>query len=121
MVAKHNSLRTARGNAPAGPDQIDQHRQAAGYVDRILKGEKPADLPVQASVKYEMVINFKTAKALGLVVPRRPCRGGPPSEAIRTLSRHRPRAEFDSIPDVSRSISTLTAGCLWRPVTPPSR
>src|SRR5262249_38174959 len=52
-----------------GPDLVDQFRRAAGYVDRILKGEKPADLPVQAPTKYETVVNLKTAKALGLTIP----------------------------------------------------
>jgi ABC-type uncharacterized transport system substrate-binding protein len=52
-----------------GPDFVDQYRRAASYVDRILRGEKPADLPVQAPTKYELVINLKTAKALGLDVP----------------------------------------------------
>jgi len=52
-----------------GVDIIDQFRQAAGYVDRILKGEKPANLPVQAPTRYELAINLKTAKALGLDVP----------------------------------------------------
>jgi putative tryptophan/tyrosine transport system substrate-binding protein len=52
-----------------GPDSVEQFRRAAVYVDRILKGEKPADLPVQAPTKYELVINLKTAKALGLDLP----------------------------------------------------
>jgi putative tryptophan/tyrosine transport system substrate-binding protein len=52
-----------------GPNTIEQYRRAAKYVDRILKGEKPADLPVQAPTRYELTINLKTAKALGLTVP----------------------------------------------------
>jgi putative tryptophan/tyrosine transport system substrate-binding protein len=52
-----------------GPDFVDQYRQAAGYVDRVLKGEKPADMPVQAPIKYGIVINLKTIKSLGLTVP----------------------------------------------------
>jgi len=78
-------LAAARNNVPAvypnsiqardggllsyGPDPVDNFRRAAPYVDRILHGEKPGDLPVQFPVKYEMVLNLKTAKALGLAVP----------------------------------------------------
>ena len=68
-VYNDRSFVTGGGLISYGPDFIDQHRQAAGYVDRILKGEKPADLPVQAPTKYETVLNLKTAKALGLDVP----------------------------------------------------
>jgi putative tryptophan/tyrosine transport system substrate-binding protein len=79
-------LAAARNNLPAvysqsffardggllfyGFDQVDTWRRAASYIDRILRGAKPGDLPVQFPVKYEMVVNLKTAKALGLIVPQ---------------------------------------------------
>jgi putative ABC transport system substrate-binding protein len=77
LAARHRlpAVYSERGSVIAGglisygPDRIDQFRRAAGYVDRILKGEKPADLPVQAPTKYELVINLKTAKTLGLDLP----------------------------------------------------
>jgi putative ABC transport system substrate-binding protein len=68
-VYYERSFAAAGGVISYGPDRMDQFRRAAGYVDRILRGEKPADLPVQAPVKYELVINLKAAKALDLDIP----------------------------------------------------
>jgi putative tryptophan/tyrosine transport system substrate-binding protein len=68
-VYTHPIFVTAGGLISYGPNPVEQYRPAAGYVDRILKGEKPADLPVQAPTKYELVVNLKTAKALGIDLP----------------------------------------------------
>ena len=67
-VFPRRSFVAAGGLISFGPNFADQDRRAAGYVDRILRGEKPADLPVQAPTRYELVINLKTAKALGLTI-----------------------------------------------------
>ena len=68
-VYSYRYFATSGGLISYGPNPIEEFRRAAGYVDRILKGEKPADLPVQAPTRYQLVINLKTAKALGLEVP----------------------------------------------------
>jgi len=68
-IYSYRSFAVEGGLISYGPDMVDQYRRAAAYVDRILKGEKPTDLPVQAPTKYELVINVRTAKALGLDLP----------------------------------------------------
>ncbi len=91
-----------------GPNDIDQLRQAAGYVDRIFKGEKPADLPVQAPTKYEWVINLKTAKALGIEVPATLLRV---SRSQRTSGRKefRMRNSKEHAPHAMRNVQRLIA------------
>jgi len=68
-IYAERTFTAGEGLVSYGADFLNQYRQAAGYVDRILKGEKPGDMPVQAPTKYELVLNLKTAKALGLTVP----------------------------------------------------
>ena len=68
-VYPYRSYVQAGGLISYGPHLIDQYRRTAGYVDRILKGEKPANMPVQAPTKYELAVNLKTAKALGITMP----------------------------------------------------
>jgi putative tryptophan/tyrosine transport system substrate-binding protein len=69
VVYPYRLFAEAGGLLSYGVDQIDNFRRAATYVDRILKGEKPSELPVQAPVKFELIVNLKTAKTLGLVIP----------------------------------------------------
>jgi putative tryptophan/tyrosine transport system substrate-binding protein len=105
-VYPHRLFSGGGGLISYGPDVIDQFRRAAGYVDRILKGEKPADLPVQAPTKYELVINLKTAKALGLIVP--PC-------CSRAPTRSSNRARDHELQPLSQELRTKKGTTTARP------
>ena len=84
------------------PDLIDQHRRSAGYVDRILRGEKPADMPVQAPTKYALAVNLKTAKALGLTVPASVLARAASSSCPPFIKRAAPAGRYAALPSSAR-------------------
>ena len=121
---------TGGGLISYGPDPIDQFRRAAGYVDRILRGEKPADLPVQNPTKYETVLNMKTARALGLDVPAEVlvrAMGSSNRVSPATRVHHPPRRLSQGLANWRRAqqaervrrIGVLTAGGLNAPIRRP--
>ena len=94
----------AGGLVAYAPDRIDMYRQAAGYVDRILKGEKPADMPVQAPTKYELTINLKTAKALGLPIPAAVLIRAEARCPLLALSGHADRAHMSAFGESGHAV-----------------